>query len=274
MLVTQPTSRFAHNRALKAWIFQLSRQTLVLLLVWSLALTNSAGDLALGHTLNALGNGSGPSRASSESFPNGAPQPSGPIIYSISPDNVPAGQTVSISGANLGSTPGTVTVAGASAHVVSWGAYSISFQVPGAIATGADLVAVTTSSGQTVSTTLHVVFAPVITSITPSVGVPYTQVTVAGSGFGTVSGGSVTFTGVAGQILSWSDHQIVVKAPDGGAGRGPVVVTWQGVNSNGVTFNRRMNRYVAASNKTAAGMRMAKPARIGSTPQPAIRATG
>ncbi len=172
-----------------------------------------------------------------EAFAAPALPPTGPSINSISPDNVPAGQTVSISGSNLGNSAGTITVGGVSAHIVSWGAYSISFQVPGAIATGADPVVVTTSGGQTASTTLHVVFAPVINSITPTTGVPYTQVTVAGSGFGTVSGGSVTFTGVAGQIISWTDRQIVVKAPDGGAGRGPVVVTWQGVNSNGITFN-------------------------------------
>ena len=146
-----------------------------------------------------------------------------PVIYSISPDNIPAGQTVSISGANLGNSQGTITVAGTAADVSSWGSYSISFVVPGGIPTGADTVVVKPSGGGSVSTMLHVVFAPVLSSISPTIGLPYATVTLMGSGFGTVSGGNVTFTGVSGQIQSWTDSRIVVKAPDGGAGRGPVV---------------------------------------------------
>ena len=56
------------------------------------------------------------------------PQQSGaPTIQSISPDNVPAGQTISVSGANFGNTQGTVTVAGVPAHVTYWGNYSLGF---------------------------------------------------------------------------------------------------------------------------------------------------
>jgi hypothetical protein len=66
---------------------------------------------------------------------------------------------------------------------------------------------------------------------------PFAQVTLSGTGFGAVQNGTVSFNGVAGQIQSWHDTQIVVKAPDGAAGRGPVVVSWQGIQSNGITYN-------------------------------------
>ncbi len=222
----------------RARLLERMREALVLLLIWQLTLGTAMAESLVSRNYS-------PASASSASAPLlkdallalADPQQQNPVIYSISPDNVPVGQTVSISGANFGSVAGTVKVAGTPATVSGWGAYSISFIVPGGIPTGADSVLVTTQSGASVSGTLHVVFAPVITSINPTVGVPGTQVTVSGHGFGTVSGGSVTFNTAAGQIISWSDTQIVVKTPDGSVGRGPVVVTWQGVNSNGITFN-------------------------------------
>ena len=224
------------------WTYPLLRQLISILLAWTMILIDLPGALTGQLTFHR---GESPDQSALLSFGRGlfsgfgltSALAASPVIYSISPDNVPAGQTVSISGANLGTSPGTVTVAGVSAHIGSWGAYSISFQVPAAIKTGADSVVVKTSAGLSASTTLHVVFAPLVTSISPTVGVPGTQVTVNGSGFGTVSGGTVTFNSVAGQIVSWTDSMILVKTPDGSAAAGPVVVSWQGVNSNGIVFN-------------------------------------
>lgn len=216
---------------LRAVSRNLGRDCLALILAWALVLGTMPPDIAAARAHNeTFAN----EKIDSMMFP--ALPPTGPSIQSISPDNVPAGQVVSIAGSNFGNTTGTVTVAGVSAHINSWSGNSISFQVPGGVPTGADQVVVTTSAG-TATGTLHVVFAPLITGISPTIGVPYTQVTVSGHGFGTVSGGTVTFNTVAGQIISWSDSQILVKTPDGSAGRGPVVVSWQGVNSNGITFN-------------------------------------
>jgi RHS repeat-associated protein len=230
-----------HRLSLR-WAYPLLRQTIAILLVWALILgdmpdvltgrVNSPGErqskhdglVSVGHDLFSHFGLTGALAAS-------------PVIYSISPNNVPAGQTVSISGANLGSSKGTVTVAGVSANITSWGANSISFQVPGAIPTGADQVVVSVVGGGSVSTTLSVVFAPVLSSISPTIGLPNAQVILTGSGFGTVQGGTVSFNGVAAQIQSWTNSQIIVTAPNGAAGRGPVVVNWQGVNSNGITYN-------------------------------------
>jgi hypothetical protein len=234
--------RCTTNRFSFRWALPLLRQVVALLLVWAIILGDFPG--ALNRRVNFPGES--PSRqADLKSLGHQLLSPLGlttalaasPVIYSISPDNVPAGQTVSISGANLGNSKGTVTIAGVSASITSWGASSISFQVPGGIPTGADQVVVNLAGGGSVSATLHVVFAPVLSGISPTIGLPYALVTLTGSGFGTVQGGTVTFTGVAGQIQSWTNSQIIVKAPDGGAGRGPVVVTWQGVNSNGITYN-------------------------------------
>jgi len=99
-------------------ILPLFRPLLSLLLVWGLVI----GDLpsqwtevhhtpdASRHLTQGLWNRLRDDLGSRLSLPTA--QANGPTIYSISPDNVPAGQTVSISGANLGSS-GTVTVAGA-----------------------------------------------------------------------------------------------------------------------------------------------------------------
>jgi RHS repeat-associated protein len=68
-----------------------------------------------------------------------------------------------------------------------------------------------------------------------------------GSYFGTSQGSStVTFNGVAGSILAWTDTQIETQVPSG-ATSGPLVVTVNGVASNSVTF-------VVISNPTITGI--------------------
>jgi RHS repeat-associated protein len=73
--------------------------------------------------------------------------------------------------------------------------------------------------------------AVLVTAATPASGPPLTQVTISGSGFGTHAG-SVTFNGAPGQIVSWAATKIVVKAPDGLAGSGPIKVNGQGSGFN------------------------------------------
>jgi RHS repeat-associated protein len=160
-----------------------------------------------------------------------------PTISSVSPQNVPAGQTVSIAGQNFGSSAGSVKLNGQSVQIVSWSTSSISFKVPGNAQTGADPVVVTTSVGSSPLATLNVQFAPAVSGINPTFGPPNTQLIVSGVGFGQNTAGTVSFNGVGGTVVSWSDTQIVVNAPNGSAGSGPVVVSWQGVNSNSYVFN-------------------------------------
>lgn len=78
--------------------------------------------------------------------------------------------------------------------------------------------------------------APAITSISPTAGVAGLSVTIAGSNFGPIQGGStVTFNGAGAVVTSWSDTSIQATVP-ASATNGPVVVTVAGVASNGVTF--------------------------------------
>jgi RHS repeat-associated protein len=80
--------------------------------------------------------------------------------------------------------------------------------------------------------------APVITSASPASGVVGTQVTIAGSGFGSSQNGSlVTFNTTLATIVSWSDTSIVTNVGTG-ATSGPLIVSLAPSmnDSNPVTF--------------------------------------
>ena len=76
--------------------------------------------------------------------------------------------------------------------------------------------------------------APSISSLSPTVGAVGSSVTISGTAFG-IATGTVSFNGTAATVSSWSDTSIVVQVPTG-ATTGSVVVTANGVASNGVTF--------------------------------------
>jgi len=76
--------------------------------------------------------------------------------------------------------------------------------------------------------------APHISSLAPSAGAVGASVTISGTAFG-IATGTVSFNGTAATVSSWSDTSIVVQVPTG-ATTGSVVVTANGVASNGVTF--------------------------------------
>ena len=78
---------------------------------------------------------------------------------------------------------------------------------------------------------------PVTSSIFPASGPVGTLVTITGSNFGAVQGGStVTFNGtIAGNVSGWSNGQIQITVPVG-ATTGPVVVTVAGTASNAMAF--------------------------------------
>ena len=77
---------------------------------------------------------------------------------------------------------------------------------------------------------------PHITIVLPSAATVGTTVTIVGSNFGASQGtGAVTFNGVSATPKTWSDDTIVTDVPSG-ASTGKVVVTIEGVPSNGVPF--------------------------------------
>jgi RHS repeat-associated protein len=78
--------------------------------------------------------------------------------------------------------------------------------------------------------------APIIGSVVQAAGQVGTPVIINGSYFGTSQNGStVSFNGVAATPTNWKDTQISVPVP-AGATTGPVVVTTNGLASNGFTF--------------------------------------
>ncbi|WP_438313685.1 IPT/TIG domain-containing protein [Candidatus Caldatribacterium sp. SIUC1] len=76
---------------------------------------------------------------------------------------------------------------------------------------------------------------PSITEVHPTCGAPGETVVIKGTGFADAQGGSmVTFNGVPAEVLSWSSTQVTVLVP--ATTTGDIVVTVNGVSSNGVRF--------------------------------------
>jgi hypothetical protein len=163
--------------------------------------------------------------------------PSVPAISSLSPTIGAVGTTVTITGANFGSSQGsnTLTFNGTSAGgATSWSATSITVHVPSGATTGNLVVTVGGMVSNGVSFT--VIPAPSITGLSPNSGPGGASVTITGTNFGSSQGGStLTFNGTPAVAGSWSATSIVVTVPPG-ATTGNVVVTVGGVPSNGVAF--------------------------------------
>jgi RHS repeat-associated protein len=77
-------------------------------------------------------------------------------------------------------------------------------------------------------------FTPVISSLTPNTALAQSPVTITGTNFGG-SQGTVSFNGTPATVTAWSNQSIATVVPPN-ASAGPVVVTVNGVNSNGVPF--------------------------------------
>lgn len=165
------------------------------------------------------------------------PPPNVPGITLITPTMGVAGNIVTITGTNFGSTPGTVTFNGTTASVTNWSNTSILATVPSGVTTGPVVVIVSgqASNGVTFTVTPNTVPAPVITSINPTSGVAGNTVTITGTNFGAMVSGTVTFNGVQATTTNWSDTSITVTVPSGTT-TGNVVVIAHGQSSNGVLF--------------------------------------
>jgi RHS repeat-associated protein len=160
-----------------------------------------------------------------------------PSITSLSPTTGAVGASVTITGANFGSTQGTGTVSfnGTTVTTIaSWSATSIVATVPTGATTGNVVVNASGVNSNGVSFT--VVAAPSITSLSPTSGAVGASVTITGANFGATQGtGTVTFNGTAATPSSWNATSIVATVPTG-ATTGNVVVNASGVNSNAVSF--------------------------------------
>ena len=159
-----------------------------------------------------------------------------PSITSLTPSSGPAGAVVTIAGTNFGATQGSSTVVfdNTTATPTAWSNTSIQVPVPTGAATGNVVVTVSGVASNGVSFT--VLPTPSITSLTPTSAAVGVSVTIKGTSFGSSQGTStVTFNGTVGTPTTWANTSIKVPVP-AGATTGNVVVTVNGVPSNGVSF--------------------------------------
>ena len=190
------------------------------------------------HVLTAVATDTSGNSATSASVPvtvNNAS--SAPSISGLNPASGLVGTSVTIAGANFGSSQGssTVTFNGTSATPTNWSAMSIVAPVPVGATSGNVVVTVGGVASNGVSFTVTVP-APSITSLSPTSGIVGTSVTITGANFGASQGSStVMFNGVSATPTSWGATSIAAPVP-AGALTGNVVVTVGGVASNGVSF--------------------------------------
>jgi hypothetical protein len=173
------------------------------------------------------------------------------VITAVTPASGPAGQAVAIAGINFGAAQGSsvVTLNGVTAAVTAWSDTSISVVVPPAASSGQ--VVVTKQGVASNGVPFTVIYRPVISGLTPASGVVGQAITVAGANFGSVQGtATVTFNGVAAAISNWSDTSIVAVVPVA-ATTGPVVVTANGLASNGMTFTVATPPVISSINPTS-----------------------
>jgi hypothetical protein len=157
-----------------------------------------------------------------------------PSITSLNPTSGPVTTSVTITGTNFGASQGTSSVAfnGIVATPTSWNSTSIVVLVPNGGTTGNIVVTVSNLGSNGVPFTV----TPSITSLSPTSGSMGTSVTITGTSFGATQGGStVSFGRFAATPTSWNATTIVAPVP-AGATTGNVIVTVNGIASNGVTF--------------------------------------
>ena len=158
-----------------------------------------------------------------------------PTIAGVSPPAGVAGVQVTISGSGFGSARGTGTVwlGTAPGAVVSWSDAQIVATVASNATSGSARVQ---QSGAWSNAVPFNVSTAMILTVTPASGVPGTQVTIAGSGFGAAQGSGQVWLGtVNGVVQSWSDTQVVALVASGSAS-GNALVLQNGVMSNPVPF--------------------------------------
>ena len=118
--------------------------------------------------------------------------------------------------------------------MASWGPNGIVVSVPSTATTGQVIVNV--GGTDTDGYAFTVLSVPTITSVSPNSGITGTQVTVSGSGFGSVQGsGSLLLGSTYGVVTSWSDTQVVANIASG-AKSGNAQIVQAGVSSNAVPF--------------------------------------
>ena len=158
-----------------------------------------------------------------------------PSINTVSPPVGEAGTQVTISGTGFGTTQGTGAMWLGSTYgaVVTWTDTQIVATVAAISKSGTAQVQQGGLSSNAVQFNVN---TATILNVSPASGVPGTQVTITGSGFGATQGSGQVFLGTAnGLVQSWSDTQVVAVVATGSTS-GNAVILQNGVMSNAVPF--------------------------------------
>jgi len=153
-----------------------------------------------------------------------------PLITGLSPTSGAAGVQVTVSGSGFGSAQGTgaVWLGSTRGTVVSWSDTQIVATVASNSTSGTAQVQ---QGGVWSNPEPFAVNTATILNVAPTSGVPGTQVTITGSGFGAAQGSGQVWLGTLnGVVQSWSDTQVVALVATGSAS-GNVQVLQNGVMS-------------------------------------------
>ncbi len=137
-----------------------------------------------------------------------------PTISSLSSTNVLPGAQVTISGSGFGAAQGNgqVWLGTAYGSVQSWS----NTQIVAAVASGSMSGNARVLQGGVWSNAVGLsIDALQITGITPNSGTAGTSVTFTGTGFGSQSTGAVWLGSMAGNVVSWTDTQVVATVASG-----------------------------------------------------------
>src|ERR1043165_5857047 len=159
-----------------------------------------------------------------------------PTISSVSPTTARAGDSITITGTNFGTTQGSGQVWLGSKYagsIVSWSDTQIVATVASGSVTGTAQVQ---QGGVWANYGTFTVITPVLSNISPTSGPVGTQVTFTGTGFGATQGsGKVGLRNNYATIVSWSDTQVVATVVAGSTTSASQVYQ-NGVWSNTITF--------------------------------------
>ena len=155
----------------------------------------------------------------------------GPRVTSVSPTGGPVGTQVTITGSGFQSAQRDSTAAfnDATASVVSWSDTQIVTTVPAGAKSGPVTVFV---NSVTSNSSIAFTVPPIIAGASPASAPVGSMITIVGTNFGAVQGGStVNFNGTSATVSSWSNTQIVAAVPTA-ATTGPITVQVSGFVSN------------------------------------------
>src|SRR2546429_191890 len=161
-----------------------------------------------------------------------------PSITSVSPTTGVAGTQITVTGTGFGATQGSGNVWLGSTYgvVMNWS----DTQIVANVASGSKSGVAQVLQGGVWSNTVNLtVSTPNIASVTPSTAIAGTQITITGTGFGASQGsGNVWLGSTYGEVVSWSDTQVVANVASGSQ-TGVAQVLQGGVWSNTVQLTVR-----------------------------------